>query len=82
MKAFIVLSTVTVLGVLSAFGTALAAGGEVKEPREGGAVVPCSLVGVNPVYHPEIFGNAAAAAAYGFVRSGDGTWQVRSNCHR
>jgi hypothetical protein len=40
------------------------------------------LVGVNPAYHPEIFGNVAAANAYGFVRSRDGTWQVGPNCRR
>ena len=50
--------------------------------REPGSVVPCSLAGVNPVYHPEIFGNAGTAYAYGFVRSRDGAWQVRPNCHR
>jgi hypothetical protein len=30
----------------------------------------------------EIFGNAGAAYAYGFVRSRDGAWQVRPNCRR
>jgi hypothetical protein len=42
----------------------------------GGSVRPCSLDGVNPVYHPQIFGNAAAARAYGFVQSADHTWRV------
>jgi hypothetical protein len=50
--------------------------------RPGGAVVPCSLVGVNPAYHPEIFGNPAVAAAYGFVRSADGAWRVGPTCRR
>jgi hypothetical protein len=80
MKALVLLSTITVLGVLNALGTALAAGGEVKHDREGGYVVPCSLVGVNPVYHPEIFGNPVAAREYGFVQSRDGTWQVGAGC--
>jgi hypothetical protein len=47
--------------------------------RETG-VLPCNLDGVNPVYYPEIFGNAAVAASYGFVRSADGTWHVRPGC--
>jgi len=42
----------------------------------GGSVRPCSLDGVNPVYHPQIFGNAAAASAYGFVQSPEHTWHV------
>jgi hypothetical protein len=45
-------------------------------------VVRCNLRGVNPAVHPEIFGNAAVAASYGFVRSRDGTWHVEPNCHR
>ena len=48
----------------------------------GGNVRPCSLDGVNPAYHPQIFGNAATALSFGFVRSRDGTWQVVPNCHR
>jgi hypothetical protein len=53
------------------------AGSENTEER-GGFVMPGSLVGVNPVYHPDIFGNAATARAYGFVQSADHTWHVRS----
>jgi hypothetical protein len=45
-----------------------------------GSVVPCSLAGVNPAYHPKIFGNAAVARSYGFVKGRDGTWQVMANC--
>jgi hypothetical protein len=48
----------------------------------GGGVVRCSLDGINPVHHPEIFGNPAVAASYGFVRSRDGTWHVVPNCRR
>jgi hypothetical protein len=48
---------------------------------EGGYVKPCSLQGVNPVHHPEVFGNPAVASQYGFVRSRDGTWQVQGSCH-
>jgi hypothetical protein len=79
-KAFVALAVTTTLGIL---GTASAtAGSDRDRGRERGYVVPCSLVGVNPVYHPDIFGNAASAYAFGFVRSRDGTWQVVSNCHR
>jgi hypothetical protein len=80
-KAFVALAITTALGVL---GTASAAAGSDRDRgnRERGSVVPCSLVGVNPVYHPEIFGNAATAYAYGFVRSRDGAWQVGANCRR
>jgi hypothetical protein len=40
--------------------------------------MPGSLDGVNPAYHPHIFGNPAVAKAYGFVQSPDHTWHVRS----
>jgi hypothetical protein len=79
-KAFIVVAITTALSML---GAASAAGSDRPAGRErGGYVVPCSLVGVNPVYHPDIFGNAAAAYAYGYVRSRNGAWQVRPGCHR
>jgi hypothetical protein len=79
--AFVALAGTTALGIL---GAASAAAGTDRDRgnREHGSVVPCSLVGVNPVYHPEIFGNAATAYAYGFVRSRDGAWQVGPNCRR
>ena len=48
----------------------------------GGAVVPCSLAGVNPAYHPEVFANPAIAASMGFVRGADGIWRVGPTCHR
>jgi hypothetical protein len=48
-----------------------------------GWVVPCSLDGVNPVYHPSIFANPRVAREeYGFIRSRDGTWHVEPNCVR
>jgi hypothetical protein len=52
-------------------------GGEV-----GGSVVPCSLDGINPVYHPDIFDNPAAARSYGFVKGQDGVWRVQPGCRR
>ncbi len=80
-KSFVVLAVATVFGVLGiTSGSANDMTGD-RDQREG-AVVRCSLDGVNPAYHPEIFGNAAAAASYGFVRSADGTWHVRPGCRR
>jgi hypothetical protein len=73
--AFVALAVIGVLGTASA---ALAKGGR----HSGGNVRPCSLDGVNPVYHPQIFGNAATALSIGFVQSRDGTWQVVPNCRR
>ena len=81
-KAFIMLATAAALGAL---GTASAVAKDDMDNRgeRGGSVVPCSLSGVNPAFHPEIFGNPAVAAReYGFVKSRDGTWQVVPNCHR
>ena len=60
-------------------GGDMGAGGDRSE---GGGVTRCSLDGVNPAHHPEIFGNPAVAASYGFVRSPDGTWHVQPNCRR
>ena len=79
--AFVALAVTTALGILSA--ASAAANDRSDRGRERGSVRPCSLDGVNPAYHPYIFGNPAAAyAVYGFVRSPDGTWQVEPNCHR
>jgi len=74
-KAFIALSAAVALSVL---GTASALAGSDRYPR-GGFVMPGSLDGVNPVYHPGIFGNPVVARAYGFVQSRDGTWHVRAD---
>jgi hypothetical protein len=75
-KTFITLSLAAALGVL---GVASAAASEHSGRGDrGGFVMPGSLVGVNPVYHPDIFGNPAVASAYGFVQSRDGTWHVRA----
>jgi len=82
-KAFVALVVTTAaLGILGAASAAANDRGDERS-RERGSVRPCSLDGVNPAYHPYIFGNPAAAyAVYGFVRSPDGTWQVEPNCHR
>jgi hypothetical protein len=81
-KEIVVRSAIVSSAILGIVSMAFAAGGEVKEPREGGYVVPCSLDGVNPVHHPEIFGNAATAKSYGFIRDRNGTWQLAPSCHR
>jgi hypothetical protein len=68
------------LGALVPGSAAWAGGGydyEQDGGNWGGNVKACSLAGVNPIHHPEIFGNAADAASYGFVRSADGTWHVQ-----
>jgi hypothetical protein len=79
-KACVTLAALTVLGVLGA--ASATANDRSGRDRERGYVVPCSLVGVNPVFHPEIFGNAAAAQSYGFVQGPDHTWRVRPDCRR
>jgi len=76
-----------VLVGVSAFGVSIASSAIGKEDAgnrrdRGGYVVPCSLDGVNPFHHPEIFGNAAVAAQYGFIRSPEGIWRVAANCRR
>jgi hypothetical protein len=79
-KLFVALAVVTALGFL---GAAFAAGTDRDRGHErGGSVVPCSLDGVNPAVHPEIFGNAAAARQFGFVQGPDRTWHVVPGCRR
>jgi hypothetical protein len=79
-KAFVALAIATALGVLGA--TSAAWSYFDGRYHRGGFVKPCSLDGVNPVYHPDIFGNPALAkAVYGFVQGRDGTWHVQANCH-
>jgi len=80
-RACVAGAVIAALGVLSA--TSVSATDRERGGRErGGFVQPCSLDGVNPVQHPEIFGNAATAASYGFVQSADHTWRVRADCRR
>jgi hypothetical protein len=65
-KILIVVSAAAAIGVLGVSSAALA--GDSGENNEGGAVMPGSMVGVNPVYHPEWFGRAASArSAYGYA---------------
>lgn len=80
---FFVLAGVIAFG--ASIATSVAGGRDDSGDRRDrtGSVVPCSLDGVNPAYHPEVFSNPAAAfAQYGFIKSGDGTWHVVPNCHR
>jgi hypothetical protein len=80
-KAFVALAVTTALGVL---GAASAAANDRDDHgiERGGAVVRCSLDGVNPAHHPEIFGNAATAQSFGFYQAPDHIWHVRPDCHR
>ena len=78
-KVFGTLTAIIVLGLLATASTAWA---QYDYWRKRGFVIPCSLDGVNPVDHPDIFGNPAVAREYGFVRSRDGTWHVEKNCVR
>jgi hypothetical protein len=57
-------------------------GNDMDPGAERSGIVRCSLDGVNPAHHPEIFSNPAVAASYGFVRARDGTWHVQPNCRR
>ena len=77
IKTKIVFAAVLILGTASA----TLAGQDDRNDR-GGFVMPCSLVGVNPVYHPRIFGDPAVAREYGFVKSRDSSWQGEKNCVR
>jgi hypothetical protein len=78
------LSTFLLAAALGAVAMTSAVASDRNDSRgeRGGYVLPGNLGGVNPVYHPEIFGNPAAAAAYGFVQSRDGVWHVRGDWRR
>jgi hypothetical protein len=66
-RTLIAISAAMALGVL---GASAAQANDSGEDR-GGFVVPGSMVGVNPVYHPDLFGGAgyasAARNAYGYA---------------
>jgi hypothetical protein len=71
-----------VVGPLAVVASTPAAASIFGGRHQGGYVIPCSLDGVNPAFHPEIFGSPAAAREYGFVQSRDGAWRVQPNCQR
>lgn len=78
-RTLIALSAALALGILGA-ATAAQAGTD-NGSNSGGYVVPGSLDGVNPAYHPGIFGNPAKAKAYGFVPSvehGQTVWHTQN----
>jgi hypothetical protein len=78
-KTFAALAVAAVLAVLST--SSLASSSFVDGRHRGGFVKPCSLDGVNPAYHPDIFRNPGLArAVYGFVQARDGSWHVEPNC--
>jgi hypothetical protein len=62
-RTSIAISAAIVLGIVGAATAALA--NDSGENDRGGYVVPGSMVGVNPVYHPGLFGQAGNA--YGFA---------------
>ena len=80
-KAFVTLAGIVALGALGA-ASARATDRDDHGIERGGAVVRCSLAGVNPAYHPEVFGNAATAKSYGFFQTPDGAWHVLPGCGR
>jgi hypothetical protein len=80
-KSFAALATATALVVLGA-ATARATDRDDHGIERGGAVVRCSLEGVNPAFHPEVFGNAATARSFGFVQTADHAWHVVPDCRR
>ena len=78
-RALALSAAITALGVVGS-ASALANQNRDRDRDRGGFVTPCSLVGVNPAYHPEVFSSAAVAAQYGFVQGPGGVWQVRPDC--
>jgi hypothetical protein len=64
------MSTKTKIALAAALilGTASAALANDSDDEKGGFVIPGSMDGVNPAYHPDIFGNTRnAGQAYGYV---------------
>jgi hypothetical protein len=85
-SALALLAAVAALDVMSSTSSAWAfydCDDSYYYSRRCGWVVPCSLDGVNPAYHPSIFANPRIAREeYGFIRSRDGTWHVEKACVR
>jgi hypothetical protein len=73
MKSFALLALIATLGVSATASVSQAQRGSVER---------CSLSGINPADHPNIFSNPAVARSYGFVQSADGTWHVARGCRR
>lgn len=68
-EPFGALAIITALSVLDAASAIASAQDSSRNSgrERGGFVMPCSLDGVNPVHHPDIFGNPAVARSYGFI---------------
>ena len=64
-QVLIAASTALAIGLLGGASVALA--NDSGENDMGGFVVPGSTVGVNPVYHPELFGRTTGPSAYGYA---------------
>jgi hypothetical protein len=80
-KTALIVLTATIIIFAGSVVSSLAGGADKGDRLErGGAVVPCSLDGINPVHHPDIFGNPAVARSYGFVLGPDRAWHVAANC--
>jgi hypothetical protein len=62
-KTLIALSTAIALGLLGAASVAQASNENDGGNETGGFVMPGSMVGVNPAYHPEWFGKTHADRA-------------------
>jgi hypothetical protein len=63
-RTLLAISAAVALGI---FGASVAQAGDSGENSQGGFVVPGSMVGVNPAYHPDWFGRSASAGnAYGY----------------
>jgi hypothetical protein len=70
------------LATLVLLTTLLSLTGAPAWARGRSDVVPCDLSGVNPAYHPAIFGNPEVARKqYGFVQERDGKWRVKKPCN-
>ena len=70
------------LGCAIALATVLSLTGAPAWAQGRTDEVPCSLSGVNPAYHPAIFGNPEVARKqYGFVQGRDGRWHVKRPCN-
>ena len=84
MRLSALVASLTALYVLSSISAAWAFFDcDNYYPSCRGFVLPCSLDGVNPAYHPSIFGNPTLARQqYGFIRSPNGTWHVEKSCVR
>jgi hypothetical protein len=81
MSGKMAFGALAVTAALSILDAASAAAGSDRDRGRDSCVVPCSLDGVNPVYHPRIFWQSGLRQAYyGFVQGRDRTWHVIPNC--